>query len=214
VPEAVRSRPHQSTLSFQAYVDKSAFTRSVSLRAVAGDAVAEDRISIQAASGAVLSVPGKQFVSIGSSVSFRVGAFSQSGATPALMADSLPSGSRFEGNTGDFDWTPQSSQAGSWDVVFTAKDDAQRSSTGHVSIRVGSGNPVIESLQTAANGSTEVVLCGLAHHSERRLAVKYYRIRCLRPDDGAGRGHGRSQRNERSRCFFFAGASHVHMPEC
>jgi len=157
VPEAVRSRPHQSTLSFQAYVDKSASGRSVSLMALAGGAVAEDRIGIQAGSDLVLSIPAKQFVSIGSHLSFRVGAFSQSGATPALTADSLPSGSRFEASTGTFEWTPESSQTGSWDVVFTAKDDAQRSSTGHALIRVGSGRPVIESLQNAANGSVEVV---------------------------------------------------------
>jgi len=63
VPEKIKSRPHQSTLSFQASIDPGAASQPVSISVAIGDAVPEqrieERINVQAANAPVLSLPDR-----------------------------------------------------------------------------------------------------------------------------------------------------------
>jgi uncharacterized protein (TIGR03437 family) len=70
-----------------------------------------------------------------------------------VEASSLPPGASF--HAGEFQWTPSASQAGRWNVEFSASDEAGRSTRAHVAIQAGSGGPEIESVQNAASGSSE-----------------------------------------------------------
>jgi len=49
----------------------------------------------------------------------------------------------FDPSSGRFAWTPVSSQAGQFDIAFTAISSAAAAATGHVLIEVGSGKPLI-----------------------------------------------------------------------
>jgi len=135
-------------------VDPAAGTQTVSIQAAAGDSLAEEHLSVRASGKPVLSVPNKQFVTLGSKLSFRVGAASASGAV-LLLARALPSGARFDSSTGQFEWTPNA--PGKWKVEFSATDATQASARAEVAIQAGDGTPVIETLQNAASGSSEAV---------------------------------------------------------
>ena len=154
LPPYVQSRRGQSTLSFQAYMDSAAPTRTVILRAIAGDELVEERLTVQTSGKPTLSVPGKQYVTIGSGLSFEVRAASGSGVV-TLSAHSLPSGAHFDASTGLFEWTP--TESGTARITFSASDITQASASAEVSIQTGDGTPVVESVQNAASGSTEAV---------------------------------------------------------
>jgi uncharacterized protein (TIGR03437 family) len=135
-------------------MDPAAPTQTITLQAAAGDALVEERLTVQASGKPILWVPGKQYVTIGSRLSFEVRAASGSGAV-TLSAHSLPSGARFDASTGLFEWTP--TESGSERVTFSATDITQASASAEVSIQAGDGTPVVESLQNAASASTEAV---------------------------------------------------------
>jgi uncharacterized protein (TIGR03437 family) len=154
LPSLVQSRPRQSTVSFQAYVDPAAPTQTVTLQATAGEVSVEERLSVQASGKPVLSVPGKQYVAVGKTLAFQVEAASGAGAV-TVLAHALPSGARFDSSTGLFEWTP--SAPGTERVTFSASDITQTSTTADVAIQAGDGTPVVESLENAASGSREAV---------------------------------------------------------
>jgi uncharacterized protein (TIGR03437 family) len=135
-------------------MEPAAPTQTIILKATAGDALVEEHLTVQASGKPTLSVPGKQYVTIGSRLSFEVRAASGSGAV-TLSAHSLPSGAHFDASTGLFEWTP--TESGSERVTFSATDITQASASAEVSIQTGDGTPVVESLQNAASESTEAV---------------------------------------------------------
>jgi uncharacterized protein (TIGR03437 family) len=157
LPTRVQSRRSQSSLSFQAYVDPAAPTQTVTLQAAAGEASVEERLSVQASGKPVLSVPGKQYVTVGSRLTFQIAAASGAGAV-TVSAHALPSGARFDPSTGLFEWTP--SAPGAERVTFSASDITQTSTTADVALQSGDGTPVVESLENAASGSRESVCSG------------------------------------------------------
>jgi hypothetical protein len=119
--------------------------------------MAAEKIDVQGAERLTLSVPGKQFVTIGSRLSFQVSSSADFATPVTLSAHSLPPGGHFDPATGAFNWTPGASQGGSWKVVFSASDADQHSASAEVLIQAGSGVSEIESLRNAASGSIEAV---------------------------------------------------------
>jgi uncharacterized protein (TIGR03437 family) len=152
VPTRVIGRAHQSSISFQAAIDDSASTDTVLIQAAAGEAVAEERITIEASQKPELTVHGKQFAMFGKKLTFGV-----TTSSGTLAADALPAGASFDATTGTFEWTPQSSQHGLFRVKFSATDLSRRSSEADVQIQTGDGSPVIDSIENAASGSADSV---------------------------------------------------------
>ncbi len=68
----------------------------------------------------VLTAIGAKSVDENVNLNFTVTATDPDGTTPTLSATGLPTGATFVGGT--FDWTPDFSQAGSYDVTFSATD--------------------------------------------------------------------------------------------
>jgi len=75
-----------------------------------------------------LAAIGAQSAAEGTELSFGVSASDPDGTTPTVTASGLPSGATFAGGT--FTWTPDYTQAGSYDVTFTADDGALTDSEG------------------------------------------------------------------------------------
>ena len=140
----MHSRRGQPSLSFQTDVDPAAPTQTVALQAAAGEAVIKGRHCVQASETSVLTVPGKQYVTVGSRLTFQVGAASGAG-TVMRSAHALPSGAR---STGLFECSPGAPD--NERVTFMAIDITQSSTTADVAIQTGDGAPVVESLQNAA----------------------------------------------------------------
>jgi uncharacterized protein (TIGR03437 family) len=67
------------------------------------------------------------------------------------MAADFPKGAGFDAASGRFAWTPDPSQAGTFDIAFTATNSAAVSATGHVVVEVGSGRPYISAIRNAAS---------------------------------------------------------------
>jgi len=71
----------------------------------------------------VLSLPGNQTLTVGSSLTFVVNVTDANlGAVIILSATGLPAGSTFDSDTGVFYWIPRTNQTGSYVIVFSAID--------------------------------------------------------------------------------------------
>jgi hypothetical protein len=96
----------------------------------------------------VVSAPATEQVNTGAHLSFTVTASDPDGDHVVLSASSLPLGAAFSDNgdnTGSFAWTPDSSQAGSYQVSFLGFDGRGGTGTAGTSITVtavgGGGGP-------------------------------------------------------------------------
>jgi hypothetical protein len=91
-------------------------------------------------------------------LNFAVSATDPDGTTPSLSTSALPSGAIFTDNgdgTGYFDWTPDYTESGSYDVTFYAFDGAATDSELVTVTVVEAGNqaPVLTSV--GARSTTE-----------------------------------------------------------
>ncbi|MBV8843354.1 MAG: putative Ig domain-containing protein [Bryobacterales bacterium] len=159
VPDLIEGRPHQSVVSFQAIVDTAAKAGTVAIRAGSDESSIEERISVLR-NGPTLSVPDKQFAAIGKRLSFTVTAAFDTSSTGILSATGLPAGANFDPATGIFDWVPEESQSGIFNVRFSAADASGRSAFSDVSVQTGSGAPVLDRLENAASGAIDSVCSG------------------------------------------------------
>lgn len=117
-----------------------------------------------AAAPPTLHLPGAQSVSEGTPLTFNVTATDPDGQTVDLLASNLPSGASFvdhQNNSGTFNWTPGTDQAGSYLVFFMADDGFGGTANGSVSIEVTNANtpPVLSSIgnRSVEQGSTQFV---------------------------------------------------------
>ncbi len=96
----------------------------------------------------VLATIGNKSVNANSALSFSISATDADGDTITYSAQNLPTGATFVGQT--FSWTPNTSQAGSYQVTFIASDgNAQDSETITITVSiVGSTNhpPVLAAI--------------------------------------------------------------------
>jgi len=152
VPLSVTTRPGQSSLSFEIVADQAAKHQTANITASFGTGTAREEVVLLPLSAPVLKVPTKQLAKFGEMIRFTV-AVSDANSPVLLIASDLPPGASWDNSTGEFVWTPDHSQAGRHEVVFTATNAANISSTGRVSIEVGAGGPVISALVNAATGS-------------------------------------------------------------
>jgi hypothetical protein len=111
-----------------------------------------------------LQLPGPQTVSEGTLLTFNVSATDPDGQTVELRASNLPTGASFvdhHNNTGTFSWTPNTDQAGSYQVFFLADDTFGGTANGSVSIDVVNANtpPVLSAIgdRTVEQGTMQFV---------------------------------------------------------
>jgi hypothetical protein len=154
VPARIRSRPRQSSLSFQASVDTGAALETVAIQASLDDALIEDDITVVAARRPILSVPGKQYVTVGRPLAFQVRTSSRSGGPLSASLASVPPGAEFESASGTFQWVP--GESGTWKLTFLAPDAADPVSA-DVVVQAGTGVPLIEEMRNTGSGSAEEV---------------------------------------------------------
>jgi hypothetical protein len=149
VPSAVSARSSQSSLTFQAAIDPLAPQQAVVITATSGAGEVQDTLVVNAGAAPVLSVPGRQLAKIGTPVSFAVKASDPGNLPVQLSARGVPGGATFDAATGNFNWVPGASQAGQYQVTFTAGNSAGQSASGTVTLDVDSGKPALDA-QTLA----------------------------------------------------------------
>jgi uncharacterized protein (TIGR03437 family) len=103
----------------------------------------------------LLALPGPQVGAVGVPLHFSVSAKDQNGVRIAVSTSRLPEGARYSVETGNFDWTPGSSQVGGHAVVFTATTSANVVAEGQVLITINSGTPTLSAMVGAADYSSE-----------------------------------------------------------
>ena len=157
IPESINSRPSQRELTFKAIAKREAGQTPSALTVKFGTTAVSAIVIVTPSSSPVLSLPGRQLAMFGSPVSFTFSAVDPGGLPLVLTAGPLPGGASFDPGTGNFSWTPDATQSGSFDVTFTATNSSNVSSTGDVVIQVDGGKPVISTIGNAASQSSTAV---------------------------------------------------------
>jgi uncharacterized protein (TIGR03437 family) len=150
VPARVAARPNQTRLTFRASIDPMAKQQMAVITATSGDTQVQDTIAVVPAQGPVLRVAPTHLVRLGEPLRFVAGAADPAGLPFQLSAEGLPGGATFDGATGQFDWVPNASQAGEFDVTFSAVNSIGQSSTARVSVEASTGVPVLSEPQQLA----------------------------------------------------------------
>ncbi|MBD3401735.1 tandem-95 repeat protein, partial [candidate division GN15 bacterium] len=109
----------------------------------------------------ILDPIGPQAVDEGQLLTFAVSASDPDGTIQSLTASNLPTGATFTDNgdgTGSFEWTPDFTQQGTYNVVITATDNLFGTDAEQVTITVNQVNlpPTLDPIgaQTIAEGNT------------------------------------------------------------
>ncbi|MEO8660385.1 MAG: LamG-like jellyroll fold domain-containing protein, partial [Bryobacteraceae bacterium] len=162
VPAVVTARAFQTRLAFQVILDRVARQQSAVIAASVGASRSQDTVLVLPASAPILNLPGTLFAKWGTTVSFAANAVDSTDLPLQLTATGLPAGAAFDPASGRFQWTPNATQPGRFDVLFRATDTAGRASAGRVAIEVASGVPVLTTLpeQLACSPNSIVSLHG------------------------------------------------------
>ncbi len=150
IPALVTARPNQTQVTFRASIDPAAKQQTAAITATSGDTRVQDTVAVVLAQGPVLRVASTHLVKPGETLSFAVTAVDPNDLPVQLAATGLPAGASFDAAIGQFDWTPNASQAGKYEVAFSAVDSAGQSSTARVSVEAGKGVPVLSESQELA----------------------------------------------------------------
>ncbi len=148
IPASVATRPGQAQLDFKGYSDPTAKQQTAAVMVQFGQTSVADTVDLSPATAPILNLPPPQLTKIGKPLAFTVAATDPGGLPLVLSAGTLPPGASFDTSTGNFSWT---SKRGTYDIVFTAANSANLSSTGDVLIQVDSGEPAIATVRNAAS---------------------------------------------------------------
>ncbi|MBS1857035.1 MAG: hypothetical protein JST11_16820, partial [Acidobacteria bacterium] len=154
LPKTVTVRRGRATAEFR--VDATGSGEDVVVAAALGTDVVQDSVALTGDRAKRIRVPQRQFVRYGSEVRFRV---SPADPSATVSTAELPSGAYFDPVNGEFWWTPDITQVGDHDVVFTAADSSGVKTSASVVIQVDTGEPVATRVVNAASRSAEAV-CG------------------------------------------------------
>jgi uncharacterized protein (TIGR03437 family) len=155
LPRSITTRPGQTDLSFTVYTDPLSTGQASAVVVSFGQTQVASIITVAASVNPILGVPGRQYLGFGNPVSFTVSA-TDPGALPlTLSAVNLPAGASFDASSGNFSWTPDESQQGTYTVSFTATNSAGGSSSADVAIQVDAGKPVITDVRNAASQAAD-----------------------------------------------------------
>lgn len=146
LPGKAITRRGQSMLEFQ--VDAVSSGVDVVVSAGLGSDEVKDTVTVAADRSASIQVPGRRSVKYGTELRFPVSTVDP-GAT--ISTGRLPAGAVFDANTGEFRWTPDSTQIGTHQIVFGATDPAGGSASASVTVQVDSGGPVVTGVVNAAS---------------------------------------------------------------
>lgn len=105
----------------------------------------------------ILNTIGNQSIQVGNNLSLPVSATDTDGDTLTYGATPLPTGATLNPSTGDFSWTPQSGDEGTYDVTFTVDDDNGGSDSELVTITVtgvGSAHDAVVASASVNQGDT------------------------------------------------------------
>ena len=100
----------------------------------------------------VLAAIGARSTTEGANLNFGISAADVDGPAPGLSTSALPGGATFIDNgdgTGTFDWTPDFTQAGAYNVTFRATDDSLAVDSEIVTVTVfdaGNQTPVLATI--------------------------------------------------------------------
>jgi hypothetical protein len=156
VPATVTTRPHQSSLTFQVFVDPAAQQQSATISTSLNGAQVQETILVMPASGPVLTVPARQIAQFGKPLSFTANAVDPDGLPVHLTVAGAPAGASFDPASGRFEWTPGESQTGKHQVTFTAANAMAQTSTALTTIEVDAGTPVLTPSQELACSANAV----------------------------------------------------------
>jgi uncharacterized protein (TIGR03437 family) len=155
IPATITTDPGQTRLGFRVFTDRCAKSQSSDIEVRFGQTAVENTVIVTSAGAPVLAFPAQVTTVLGKEAAFTFSAVDPGGLPVTIAATNLPAGASFDPATGKFSWIPGPSDAGTFEVAFTATNSAGVPSSGRVTIYVGSGKPVIAELRNAASQSSQ-----------------------------------------------------------
>ncbi len=125
--------------------------QNVLLTAAAGNHTVQATVTVNGGNPPALTVPPQVSGQTTSAIQFTVSAQDAYSLPVTLMASGLPAGATFDGKTGIFQWTPATTQMGTFAVTVSAADTAGLSSFKTAVINVTSNQATILGLYNAAS---------------------------------------------------------------
>src|SRR5262249_53333034 len=124
VHAVIATRPGQRSARFQVSAGALSPRQTASITVQDGTFSLSQAIGVLPSAAPVLTLPKRRSARFGQTVEFTVAAADPAGSPSMLMAGDLPKGAIFDPSSGRFAWTPDASQAGQFDVAFTAISSA------------------------------------------------------------------------------------------
>jgi uncharacterized protein (TIGR03437 family) len=140
----VTTRANQSSLTFEVSADAAAQHQFATLAASVGDTRVQGTIEVNPAAHPILTIPEVPMAEPGKPVRFTVAAESPTNQPVELTATGAPAGATFDNSSGQFEWVPV--QTGRYPINFTAVGADGGASSATVTLNVGSGIPMLESI--------------------------------------------------------------------
>jgi trimeric autotransporter adhesin len=156
-PAALSVRPGQRSIRFQAVIGDSVAAENAIVSVDSEDGTAQASIDIEPSHAPALRIAGGRTAAAGSTVHLQISTSSGDGPV-TLSASQLPPGARFDPETGDLMWSPETSQIGDHRIVLHATNAFGTSTTREIGIHVGAGTPEIAGLMNVA-GSRAPAAC-------------------------------------------------------
>jgi uncharacterized protein (TIGR03437 family) len=151
VPSSVVLRQGQTRATFTAFAGARSKHETAQISVTFGHTSVRSTLTVLTSRVPHLQLPHNVVTRVGEAATFTVDGFDPELLPLAYSVNGLPSGAQFDDTTGTFSWTPDPSQQGSYDLMVTATDSEQASSSGPVTIVVGSGKPSITGVVNAAS---------------------------------------------------------------
>jgi hypothetical protein len=158
VPASVETRPGQAKIRFEVTADAAVGQQTAAIEARHGSYTEQAEIAVIAQDGPALTAPESVAAKVQDPVQFAVRATDSQNLPVEVTAAALPAGAQYDAASGLFIWTPSSKDTGAFRVTFQARNAIGKTAERTVALTVGTGAPVVETVDNAA-GSAAAAVC-------------------------------------------------------
>ena len=151
IPSSVRANPGSLMINFQVIAGVTGSQQTVTIVGSASNSVVASTVTVMAGNPPAITAPTQLVTPAKSAVQFTATASDAYGLPITLSASGLPLGATFDPPTGKFQWMPDPTQMGRFDVAIIGTDSKGLSNHKDVFITVTAPKAQVSGLYNAAS---------------------------------------------------------------